>query len=189
MISQDVNTLYNYIALYGAGLSTATLLVLVITRYLDRRIRIEVRVANGLAPFGTEEEVSNVVIVNASNKGGRETTLGTMSFELTEAGKQVFFAPKNYYRFPSGEQYEFAPGKADLRVVVRMGAFITILKKEGLSGVVSFKAVFRGVANKTHESKEMLFDVEKGGVFHKPGFRKRFRSRFRRKNKKEKGAD
>jgi hypothetical protein len=188
VISLDVNTLYNYIALYGAGLSTATFLLLFITRYLDRRIRIDVRVSNGLAPFGAEE-AATVILVDASNKGGRETTLGTMSFELTEAGKQVFFAPKNYYRFPSGEQYEFAPGKADLRVVVRMGAFITILKKERLSGVVSFKAVFRGVANKTHESKEMLFDVEKGGVFHKPGFWERFRSRFRRKNKKEKGAD
>lgn len=176
LIAQDANTLY--IARYGAGLSTATLVVLITTRYFDRRLKIDVRVRSGLAPFEIDKP-SKAIIVDASNTGGREITLGTMTFLLTQADMQVIFPQKTYIRDPPCESYEFAPGKSDLTVAVKADAFSGPLKKEGFSGQVPFKAVFRGVANKTHESEEVLFDVEKKGVFHKP--KPRFGDRFRRK--------
>ena len=90
-IAEEVSTLF--IASYGAILSTITLIALLYSRYIDHRIRIDVKVANALTPFFGDDDLS-VIGITAANTGGRETSLGT--FTLLVNGRQLLL-PYGYY--------------------------------------------------------------------------------------------
>ena len=156
VILQDANTLY--IALYGAGLSTITLIVLIITRYIDRRIRIRVTVGNAL----TTPDLTKAISIQASNLGTRRTSLGTPYLALPKPGTSLAFMTP--YSRNASNPYEISPGKPDLSVLENIAVVADNLKKEGYSGLMPFRAVVPGVGGKEYKSKKMWFNIESAFV-------------------------
>jgi hypothetical protein len=156
VILQDANTLY--IALYGAGLSTITLIALIITRYIDHRIRIRVTVGNAL----TTPDLTKAISIQASNLGTRGTSLGTPYLALPKPGTSLAFMTP--YSRNASNPYEISPGKPDLSVLENIAVVADKLKKEGYSGHMPFRAVVPGVGGKEYKSKKMWFDLEGANV-------------------------
>jgi hypothetical protein len=124
-------------------------------RYLDRRLRIRVRVDNALTVY--REEMEKTITIKASNVGGRKTTLSNFKFLLTRGRQFLWMDPRSvtYVQNPHPMPYEFAPGEQDFKIMIRMQSVADALRKNGYSGVAPIKAIFDGLADTQHESEEM----------------------------------
>jgi hypothetical protein len=171
--AEETSTLF--IALYGAILSTITLIVLIYSRYIDRRIRIRVTVSFRIAG----PDLTDVIEVRASNIGVRGTSLGTPSLKLPH-NRQLFLI--HPYTRSAPNPYEFSPGKPDLVVTKKIEGLTSSLKDEGCSGLVPFVAIVPGAGDKRYKSKKMLFDMDSGDLLDN-SLRGRLKRIFRRENK------
>lgn len=138
------------IAIYGAILSTIT----IILKLIERRPHIKVRIKGGYTMSGARAETDTMVMVEAINIGNKSIILNTTGFY---ANKHPFFCPITIPRiqFP----YELQEGKNCI-VLYEEKRLAKKLKQSNLSGTIKIWGYFTDVIGNIYKSKPLKFNTE-----------------------------
>jgi hypothetical protein len=140
MDTKDVITII--VAIYGAALSTFNFLI----AYLERRRRVTVKLTRGI--IGTVPEPTNTFILTAANPGHRLVTLSGCSLLLPNRQQLIMLGAAGSVQFPC----DLKEGQS-CAVYFPLIEVVEAMLKEGFSGRIALKAVFRDALGNNYESE------------------------------------
>lgn len=139
------------VALYGAVLSTYTLVV----QLRKDMFRIRVKISMGFLTFALGSTSDSMIFLSASNPGQKETTLSTQGFLLPDKNQLIFPNPQTNVTFP----YRLLPGR-NCQIWIEAREIARTLKSRNFSGKVKLIGFYRDQVDKVYKSKPYEFDVD-----------------------------
>lgn len=138
------------VAVYGALVSTWN----VVTKHLETKHRIKVKMSLGFETFGPDLGPASV-LVTALNTGQLAVTLVEAGLRLPNNQHTTHFSPSGTAHFP----HELKRGQ-NCFIVVPIREVAVALKRGGFSGTIRVKGFYRDALDKRHTSGRFKVNIE-----------------------------
>lgn len=138
------------VALYGAGLSTYTL----IQNRKEKQRQISVKLSNGFLTYGPELSPA-MLLIEATNPGDRTVVLNTVGLSLPDGKTVAFPNPQSTVCFP----YPLQEGNSCM-VWTPLKELAQQLSQKGYSGKVRLVGFYRDQLGTVYRSNAFAFDTD-----------------------------
>lgn len=149
------NIIIALVALYGAVLSTYTLIM----NLQKEKFKINVTIAMGFLTLHSGGTSNAMLFLSASNPQQRVTTLSGQGLILPGRKNLIFPSPQSNVSFP----HELAPGKS-CQIWIEAREIAKSLKSYGFHGKIKLTGFYRDQLNKVYKSKAYKFNIDE--YFH-----------------------
>jgi hypothetical protein len=139
------------VAVYGALLSTWN----AVTKHLESKPRIKVKVSFGFETFGSRTGPASI-LATALNRGRQPITLVAAGLRLPNHQTTHHFGPSGTAKFPHDLQ-----ARQNCYMAVPVRDVAGALKNSGFSGTIKVKAYYRDALDQTYTSRRFKLDIDK----------------------------